>query len=594
MGPINDVFSQNKLSLKKFGEILSFLINISKNKNQNNKILNEIGLINEYAQVISDKEPNEIIYCSKKYKIVQNIKFLIKMRENFLKWVKYFFDINNNDLDSIDKFNYKIEIIKNMNLTKEYFANNIKKYFKDKQFTKLFNNGIPPNLRLFIWEIIIAEKYSNNHTHYNYEEELALYRSLLKKNNSKPNPQIEKDLHRTIIKEKEQTPNNIQILKNILHCIDNYNDSGYCQGMNFVIGFLLKTANYNEVFAFYIFKHILNCIKGYFDEDLPLLKKNLNFFESNFIEMYPKIYKHFKKHEIINEFYITKWLQTIFTLTFPFEELCIIWDILLLKGFDFIIYICLAFFDFIEDDILKFKDSADILFYLEKSMNSEGENLMPINIRFFEQIDEYIIPLNEVLEKAQEIEKKIENKKPGIDYGFKPILNNKNIYKGRKSDGQILDFKFNSDKKTNGILNINNINNNIKNNNNIDNNLMLRKTFSDQDQSKFNSFNSNQNANTKLNNNNKNLIINNFQQQPNSLTFNKTIDERPNYSSTKNLGTFFFGDIRAEQNNKLNQNNFHPINNNINNYGFIQNNNNIPPNTINRVNYGSNLLFHKP
>ena len=123
---------------------------------------------------------------------------------------------------------------------------------------------------------------------------------------------------------------------------------------------------------------------------------------------------------------------------------------------------------------------------------------------------------------------------------------------------------------------------------------MLRKTFSDQDQSKFNSFNSNQNANTKLNNNNKNLIINNFQQQPNSLTFNKTIDERPNYSSTKNLGTFFFGDIRAEQNNKLNQNNFHPINNNINNYGFIQNNNNIPPNTINRVNYGSNLLFHKP
>ena len=105
MGPINDVFSQNKLSLKKFGEILSFLINTSKNKNQNNKILNEIGLINEYAQVISDKEPNEIIYCSKKYKIVQNIKFLIKMRENFLKWVKYFFDINNNDLDSINKFN---------------------------------------------------------------------------------------------------------------------------------------------------------------------------------------------------------------------------------------------------------------------------------------------------------------------------------------------------------------------------------------------------------------------------------------------------------------------------------------------------------
>ena len=92
-------------------------------------------------------------------------------------------------------------------------------------------------------------------------------------------------------------------------------------------------------------------IKGYFEEGFPLLNKNVEIFESYFSELYPKIYKHFKKHEIINEFYITKWLQTLLTLFLPFEELSIIWDVLLIRGFDFIIFICLAFFDFIEDNL---------------------------------------------------------------------------------------------------------------------------------------------------------------------------------------------------------------------------------------------------
>ena len=59
-------------------------------------------------------------------------------------------------------------------------------------------------------------------------------------------------------------------------------------------------------------------------------------------------------------------------------------------------------------------------------MNSKDETLIPVNIKFFEQIDEYIIPINEILEKAQEIEKKIKNKK--------------NI-ESKKSDNQIINLK---------------------------------------------------------------------------------------------------------------------------------------------------------
>ena len=547
MGAINDVFIQNKLSLslKTFDEILNFLINKSQNKIQNKKILKEIGFINEYINIISDKEPNLIVYYSRNHKIIQNLKFLIKMRSNFLDWVKCLFDITKEDLDSNVKLNNKIEQIKQKNLTKEYFQNNLKKnLFFSKNINALINCGFPPNMRLFIWDIIISVKYNQNKI-FNQEEESKNYKNFLKK--IRPNPQIEKDIHRTFIRDEEKTPNNLQILKNVLNCINSYSQSGYCQGMNYIVAFLLKISNYNEVMTFYFFRNILDDIKGYFEEGFPLLNKNVEIFESYFSELYPKIYKHFKKHEIINEFYITKWLQTLLTLFLPFEELSIIWDVLLIRGFDFIIFICLAFFDFIEDNLLKLKESADIIHYMEKTMNSKDETLIPVNIKFFEQIDEYIIPINEILEKAQEIEKKIKNKK--------------NI-ESKKSDNQIINLKKSISE--------------IKNNININNNLT---------------------SSTKLNNNfnpgNKPTIpISSFSVKGHFNTYNSMDIQqiRPNYYSTKNLGTFNFN-INNEINSFQAQNqNINQINNNNINYLQNFNNNNI----YNRVNYSTKFLSYNP
>ena len=450
-------------------------------------------------------------------------------------------------------------MLKRTNLTKEYFQNNTKKYiFGAKTFNKLINYGFPPNLRIFIWDIIIAEKY-NNHQPFNNDKELTEYRLLLSK--VKPNPQIEKDIHRTFIKEGEQTPNNIQILKNILNCVHNYNPSGYCQGMNFIIGFLLKITNFNEIMTFYFFKHILNDIKGYFEVGLPLLHKNVNIFENYFSDCYKKIYKHFKKHEIINEFYISKWLQTLFTLSLPFEELAIIWDILLIRGFDFIIFICLALFDFIESDIIKLKESADIINYLEKFLKSEGENLIPINIKFFEQIDDYIIPLNEILEKAQELEKKYRNK----EYSNNKINNNNLI-----SDNQLYRYKFNSREiKSNKFS----FQDNLKNSANTNKDIALNK---DKPKVVSNFTNNNLiNINKNSINNSSNLMNSN---KNNILNFDKTIDNKPNYYSTKNLVTYNFNNF----NTNINPN--YQIQNN--NMGYFQNN--INPNMI----YNSNKFLY--
>lgn len=218
----------------------------------------------------------------------------------------------------------------------------------------MLNYGIPNYLRFFIWDIVICERYKN-HKYFNYEQELMEYKSILQKNGT--NPQIEKDVNRTFMKDIEQTPKNIQMLRNILNCINKYNPSGYCQGMNFIVGYLLKITNFDEVKTFHIFKNILYDIKGYFEVGLPLLKKNNDLFTKNLKELNPKLFKYFQKHDIVNEFWVGKWLQTLFTLTLPFDELNVVWDVLLIRGFDFILYICLAIADFIEKDILEIKES---------------------------------------------------------------------------------------------------------------------------------------------------------------------------------------------------------------------------------------------
>ena len=536
MGIMNDIITRDKLSLNKFNEILNDLLKNPQNKN----ILQEIGLLKEFFQVITDKEPDLLIYYSKNHKIVKSIKYLVIMRQNFLEWTKYLFDIDFTNSNSIGDLEQKIKEIKTKNLTKEYFINNIKKNFiSNKNFKKLIYYGFPPNLRMFIWEVIINVKYNNN-KNFVFDIELEEYKKLIL-NNKKQNAQIEKDINRTFIKDEERMANNIKILKNILICIDNYNKSGYCQGMNFIVGFLLKITNYNEVRTFYIFKHILNDIKGYFEEGFPLLNKNVILFQNYFQNSYQKIHKHFKKHEIINEFYITKWLQTLLTLSLPFEELSIIWDILLLHGFDFIVFICLAFFDFIENDIIKLKESADIINYLEKLLNPEGETLFPMNIKFFEQIDEYIIPINEILEKAYELEKKYSNKNN--------IINNKKI-----SDNQLLNLKFN--------------------NNIVSNNIDVKK------------FPSIKNGNNQIKNDNNNIIESFQNKKFNSLNIN--INTRPNYNSTKNLVTYNFSlsqdiNFRNQNSAQINNNNY-MFNNNINPNGIIYNGN-YNNNINNYINY---------
>ena len=527
MGAINDPFSQGKLSFSKIQEILNNLIKQDGGKSQNRQVLQEIGFINEYNYIISEKVSNEMIYYSKNHKILKNIIFTQAQRLNFLEWVKYLFDISNEELNSMQLFNTKIEGFKKRTLNKEFFQNNIKKYlFKNKYFNKLLNYGIPQNFRFFIWDIVLSERY-NNQKYFNYDQQSKEYKSILQNNTN--NPQIEKDVNRTFMKDAEQTPKNIQSLRNLLNCINRFNSSGYCQGMNYIVGYLLKLTNFDEIKTFYIFRSVLCDIKGYFEVGFPLLKKNNNLFDKLFKESYPKLYKHFQKHDIVNEFWVGKWFQTLFTLSLPFEELNVIWDVLLIRGFDFIVYICLALLEFIEKDLLEIKDSADIVNYFEKVLNFNEMGLSMVNKQFFEDIDNYIIPLNEVLSEAYDLEKKNVGGNENRPY----------YDKRRRSDVHLTTFNFNnlnSDKKPSSNLNF-----------------LSAKETTNKISNSVNLNNPNINKNLNMSSSQKTNYLQNNNIIGNNVNLNLALDNRklPFYS-TKNLGTYNFGDFSKD--NKINNN----------------------------------------
>ena len=586
MGAINDAITQNKITFSKIEEIFEILITNNINAANNKEILYNIGLLKEYSYIKAKNASKEFIDISIKNKIVKHFISPLNTKNNFVEWTKIFFDINNDKLDSDSEFSQITENLKKKSLNKEFFQKNIKKYlFKSKLFNNLLTYGIPNNLREFIWDLSIEEKSGNN-KYFNYEEEKKNYIYILK--NVKYNSQIAKDINRTFINESEKTEKNLQKLNNLLHCINKYLDE-YCQGVNFIVGFLLKFTNYNEVKTFYIIKNIISDIKGYFEDDFPLLKKNMNIFDLYFQELYPNLYNHFKKCEVYNEFWVGKWFQTLFTLSLSFNEVCIIWDILIIKGFDFIIYISLALISFFEKELLDLEDSSDILAYLKNALNPKlnPKEMISINKNQFEEGKYNIIPLNIVLDKANTIEKEINEN----DYLIKRTksdntLKKLNSFLSKDSNDNHNDFECLSTRESD---------NSIKHSLSSKLSVYSSKT----ENPKLLKNKALKNNVNNINNLKENLINTSLELK------NNTISKKSTFSS-KSLNTFNFNDntniLKPRHSINTDVNNF-SVNNLMNSYQinypimngqYLYYNNNINYNIINNRPIYTNLLIYYP
>ena len=393
--------SCSRISLEELGKLLQKTINIKEISEQVKPFSFRYNLIEEYNKIKlrANKNNTENFSYSKKYKYISDFRPLELEKEIFIKWVKILYDFQN--LKEFQEI--KIQKFQNDN----FFLKNLEKAFntRKKQFLKLVTLGVPSNLRQFIWTIIIDNDEKEISNISNYEKEKEYFQTLLSLNieNKKDIEQIEKDIIRTFIAE-ENTQKNILKLKHILIALNNlYPKIGYCQGINFIVALILKITKFNEIKTFHLSRLIFKRIKDYFTKDFPLLKYNLSKFNEVFIKLFPKLYYHLKNNDIVNEIWVGKWIQTLFTVNLPFNEACHIWDSLLVYGLDFIIPIILSILSFIKDKLLKLNDSSDIMILFQETLTPSEENLIDIIYKEGINLKNYIIPVIEIISNAKKI-----------------------------------------------------------------------------------------------------------------------------------------------------------------------------------------------
>ena len=159
----------------------------------------------------------------------------------------------------------------------------------------------------------------------------------------------------------------------------------YCQGMNYIVAFLLSITE-NEEDTFYLFLSLLiNTDYGsLFSDDLEKLKKFFYVFERLINIFLPELYSYFLDNNINVSYFISPWFITLFTDVYPHVSnltepkiILRIWDLFLFNGWNSIIKIGISIIKHFEDKLLTLTFETLLRFLINDIIKSdffENEN----------------------------------------------------------------------------------------------------------------------------------------------------------------------------------------------------------------------------
>ena len=226
-----------------------------------------------------------------------------------------------------------------------------------KQLLINLNHTLRFHQRINIWEQLIdistfdVSNYENlnNFTVENSEE---------MKN---ANEVILMDVQRSFPNIKEISP---EKLSKILRIYAFYEQKvEYCQGMNFITGFLYLIFK-DERKTFRILKLIIDKYLGkdLFKADMPLLMKSFFILDKLIITYMPELQTHFKSETISSSHFSSSWLVTIFTYSLQHskngnisEFLLLIWDYFLVYKWKGLYAIILFILDEMQESLVEMK-----------------------------------------------------------------------------------------------------------------------------------------------------------------------------------------------------------------------------------------------
>ena len=104
-------------------------------------------------------------------------------------------------------------------------------------------------------------------------------------------------------------------------------DVGYCQGMNFLAGTLLRLSNSEqETFWMLTLVMVRYNLQSLFRHEIPLLHLLKFQFQALLKELMPELERHFERLYVLPELYAVKWFFSLFAYSVPENLIFPIWD----------------------------------------------------------------------------------------------------------------------------------------------------------------------------------------------------------------------------------------------------------------------------
>ena len=109
---------------------------------------------------------------------------------------------------------------------------------------------------------------------------------------------------------------------------------GYCQGLNFVAGFMLLVSGGNEVETFYLLEDLLDTmhLSGLYTADFPYLRQCMFVLAQLLHTRLPRVSAALEEHGVGQDCWMAKWFLTLFVTVLPLPVVVRVWDYLIVDG----------------------------------------------------------------------------------------------------------------------------------------------------------------------------------------------------------------------------------------------------------------------
>jgi len=168
-------------------------------------------------------------------------------------------------------------------------------------------------------------------------------------------------------------------LRRVLRAYSQYDtEVGYCQGMNFIVAMFLTFLTEEE--SFWLLVIVMNeepyMLRALYGEDMSGTHEILYIADKLMKQFVPKLWKHLEREGIHNSMFVTQWLVTLYTSSFPFDLVSRVWDSFLVEGWKVIYRVMLGLLKHAEPTLLQMPFEQILMFLRDYPSMIDGQTIM--------------------------------------------------------------------------------------------------------------------------------------------------------------------------------------------------------------------------